>query len=87
MSEDSWRPGSDIVFLPDQTGVVAAPPAEDGVEAVRVLTVPGAARPGELAGERLQDVDQLPGGTLVEHLALLHLQQVSSGQQQYREET
>ena len=65
---------TDIVHLPDKTGVVAAPPAEDGVEAVRVLTVPGAAGPGELAGERLQDVDQLAGGTLVEHLALLHLE-------------
>ena len=71
---------TDIVLLPDKTGVVAAPPAEDGVEAVRVLTVPGAAGPGELAGERLQDVDQLPGGTLVEHLALLHLKNRKSAQ-------
>ena len=74
MSEDSWRPGSYIVFLPDQTGVIAAPPAEDGVEAVRVLVVPGGAGTRQLAGQRLQDVDQLPGGTLVEQLALLHLQ-------------
>ena len=74
MSQDSWRPGSDIVFLPDQTGVVAAPPAEDGVEAVRVLKVAGVAGPRQLAGERLEDVDQLPGGALVEDLALLHLE-------------
>lgn len=65
---------TDIDLLPDETGVVAAPPAEDGVEAVRVLVVPGGAGTRQLAGQRLQDVDQLPGGTLVEQLALLHLQ-------------
>ena len=79
MSQDSWRPGSDIVFLPDETGVVAAPPAEDGVEAVGVGAVPGDAGSGELAGERLQDVDQLPGGALVEHFTLLHLEKCRGG--------
>ena len=70
-----WRLNyTDIDLLPDETGVVAAPPAEDGVEAVRVLVVPGGAGTRQLAGQRLQDVDQLPGGTLVEQLALLHLQ-------------
>ena len=55
--------------------MVAAPPAQDGVEAVGVLAVSGGAGgPRELAGQRLQDVDQLPGGTLVEQLALLHLE-------------
>ena len=73
MSQDCWRPDNDIVLLPDQTGVVAAPPAENGVEAVRVLEVASVAGPRQLAGEGLEDVDQLPGGTLVEHLALLHL--------------
>ena len=74
MSQDYWRPDNDVVLLPDQTGVVAAPPAEDGVEAVCVLEVASVAGPSQLAGERLEDVDQLPGGTLVEHLALLHLE-------------